>query len=214
MVYNYSNEVFIINKIIEEMNDFEIETITRKKIVYPVNDIYDVKYIPNNYVGQTIRGNSIFDAWYQTLDHVYKYGCDMMEGLHEYHSIHWNFPVINMDEDIEKYRIIISQSNVQKLIGIDKGILDDYVKLMMDSKYIENTAYTYGNRLACYKDRIVKYLKKSCYSRHAFGTTLKYDVDDKQAPCLVYIQLLYDNVNNKMNMYAVFRSHDIFKASF
>ena len=67
------------------IDEYKIETIKRKKIVYQSNDIYEINYIPNNYVGQTIRGMSIFDSWYQTLKYIYRYGCNNLDEIHEYH---------------------------------------------------------------------------------------------------------------------------------
>jgi hypothetical protein len=190
------------------------DNITREKIIYPPDKVEQITYIPNDYIGKSIRGESIFDAWFQTLEHVYKYGFTTNGDLHEYHSIHWNFPVCNVDREISYYRTIITQPDVQQMFGLDKSALCDYSKTMNQDIFVPTSAYTYGSRLAIYKDRITNHLRENIRTRYAYGTTIQYDKEDNQAPCLVYVQLLYDNVNDVMNLYAIFRSHDMFKAAF
>lgn len=201
----------IINQILKNI-DHQIDPIMRPQIIYSPDTMSSSKYIQNEYLGVSIRGSSLFDAWFQVLNHVYKYGC-MNESLHEYHSIHWNFPIDNMDETNSQIRKILVQCDVQQMIGIDQQSLDDYSKTMNENIIASGSSYTYGSRLHLYKGRMQEYLKKNAKTRYAFGTTILYDVIDKQAPCMVYVQLLYDNANNKLNLYVIFRSHDIFKAA-
>lgn len=189
-----------------------LNTFTRETKKYQPDVEMKLQYTPNEYMGMSIRGNSLFDTWYTTLKHVYRYGITN-GGLHEYHSIHWNFPVENLESSLQDMRKVITQSDIQQLIGLDEQVLKDYSKIMNTNLVIPKSAYTYGNRLAIYKERIKQNLSKDIKTRYAFGTTLKYDTNDAQAPCMVYIQLLYDCANEKMNLYATFRSHDIFKAS-
>jgi len=98
-------------------------------------------------------------------------------------------------------------------LGIDQTALTDYTRTLMDGSIVPCTSYTYGQRLACYHHRIIESLKQQIMSRNGFATTLKYDTIDQQAPCLVYLQLLFEPIEQKLNMYVVFRSHDIFKAA-
>jgi len=203
-----------IKKYINELiNNNKTVPTNRSKHIYIPDKIEELKYIPNEYIGQKISGNSLFDSWFQTLAHIYKYGNNNND-LREYHSIHWNYPINNINNSINKYREIITQSDVQQMIGLNNKMLSDYSKLINENIIIPTSAYTYGNRLEVYKNRIIKNLQDDKSTRYAFGTTLKYDIEDKQAPCLVYVQLLFDTMHNKLNLYAVFRSHDIFKAAF
>lgn len=212
---NNNNDLNYILSLIKS-NDEIINNLERKEYFYEKEKEEIPEYIQNEYSGYNIRGNSIFDAWFQVLNHVYKYGYPngLCSYLHEYHSIHWNFPVENISEMIKKYQTIISQAEIQNIIGLSEQMLKDYSKTMNENIRVDNSAYTYGERLDIFKERILNALKKDINSRHAFGTTIKYDKIDNQPPCLVYIQLLYDNMNNKMNLYATFRSHDIFRAGF
>jgi len=202
-----------IQNILSLIDNDTLDLLTRKKIVYQPEKQDIVNYVPNEYVGKTIRGIDIFDAWFQTIQHVYKFGYKS-KNLHEYHSVHWNYPINNMEEAIKTNQKIISQEDVQQLFGLDLDGLNDYAKTITENLVVKESAYTYGSRLEVYKERINSAINKDINTRYAFGTTLQYDKIDKQAPCLVYIQFLYDNVNSQMNLYAVFRSHDIFKAAF
>lgn len=53
----------------------------RESFVCPPEEIKTPTYYPNDYLGRTIRGDSIFDSWFQTLQHVYHYGFSNGEGL-------------------------------------------------------------------------------------------------------------------------------------
>lgn len=200
-----------IDNIISRTEKFEY--LKRNQIIYEPEIPLLNQYIPNEYLGQSIRGISIFDAWFQVLRHINKFGHTNTKEMVEYHAIHWNYPVDNVDNSLEDIRKIISQPDVQQMIGIDKQSLSEYSKIMNENIVIPDSSYTYGNRLHIYKDRIKDALKKDVKTRYAFATTLRYDTVDTQAPCMVFVQLLYDNANDALNLYAVFRSHDIFKAS-
>lgn len=209
-----TNDEYRRLKILDDYFDHaNVDSHIREKKIYLPPKQPTISYHDNNYLGYTIRGNDIFDAWYQTLDHVKQYGHLNNDAMWEYHSIHWNFPVDNINDSIQSYQNIITQQDVRQLIGLDMKMLDDYSKTMNENLIVTNSAYTYGNRLDVYKSRIKENLKENYATRYAFGTTLRYDTIDAQAPCLVYIQLLYDHVNKLMNLYATFRSHDIFKAA-
>lgn len=211
---SYTDIKLVIQNLIHSTDPQIFDSINREKIIYQPDKIEQLTYIPNDYIGKSIRGESIFDAWFRTLEHVYKYGFTTSDDLHEYHSIHWNFPVNNMNDEISHYRTIITQPDVQQMFGLDEIALSDYSKTMNQNIFVPTSAYTYGSRLAIYKDRITRHLRENIRTRYAFGTTIQYDKEDRQAPCLVYVQLLYDNVNDVMNLYAIFRSHDMFKAAF
>lgn len=208
----------ILHDIIDahDANNGEIEQITRDKIIYDIPLSCKITHIPNEYVGHTIYGSSLFDAWYMTLKHVYKYGMTNANELHEYHSIHWLFPAKNkreLDKELDHYRSIITQPDIQRLIGLDNGIIKDYVKLITENIAINTSSYTYGNRLEPFKLNILNNLLKNINSRHAYATTIKYDTKDEQPPCLVYIQYLFDQYNGALNLYAIFRSHDILRGA-
>lgn len=200
-----------IDDIIAQTENLQLHE--RKQIIYEPEISISNQYIPNEYIGQSIRGISLFDAWFQVVQHINKYGHTNTKEMVEYHAIHWNYPIDNMDKSLDDIRQVISQPDVQQMIGIDKQSLQDYTKIMNENVIIPDSSYTYGNRLHIYKDRIKEALKKDVKTRYAYATTLKYDTIDSQAPCLVFVQLLYDNANDALNLYAVFRSHDIFKAS-
>jgi thymidylate synthase len=116
-------------------------------------------------------------------------------------------------KNITKYKNIISQKNIQLLIGLDDNMLNEYTKIINENIIVEKSSYTYGSRLEIFKEKIINKLKNNINSRHAYATTIQYDKEDKQPPCMVYIQFLYDEYNKKLNLYVIFRSHDIFKGA-
>lgn len=191
-----------------------IELIHRSPIIYP-NPCILTKVKKDHHhetFGTNITGNNLFDAWKEVLNYLYHYGCDN-DVVRQFHSIHWSFDAQNIDYSLEQAREYIRQEDVQNMIGISSLALTDYTKSIMDHTEIPNTSYTYGQRLKNYEQNIIKTLQEQISSRHAYATTIKYDTFDTQPPCLVYLQLLYDSMNHKLNMYVVFRSHDIFKAA-
>lgn len=202
-----------IRDIIKREHTHGYVPILRQRIKYACEITNTPDFVPNEYIGKSIRGTSLFDAWFDALSHVYKFGKLTKDEIKEYHSIHWSFPVCDMENTIAQYRKIITQPEMQQLFGLDIDILNDYAKTITSNIVVPNSAYTYGNRLDIFKDRILSSLRENIGSRHAFGTTIKYDTVDRQAPCLIYIQLLYNCVDDEMNMYVVFRSHDMFKAA-
>lgn len=213
---NTDNILNVINNIIDDLDSDELDKITRIKLMYKPPPHTNISQIPNEYLGCTLYGTSLFDAWYMALKHVYTYGFLNHDNLLEYHSLHWSFPVPNLeilDDDLDKYRKIINQDIIQQYIGIAQPDITTYVSTITTNILPDNSAYTYGNRLEPFKQNIIDALTTVKNTRHAFATTIKYDEFDKQPPCLVYLQLLFDQYNNTLNMYVTFRSHDIFRGA-
>jgi hypothetical protein len=171
----------------------------------------------SEYIGHSIRGADLFTAWFNTLQYVFKYGIDNTKGKIEYHSIHWNYPVNSygeFEQPIAKWQSVITQENVQKMIGLNSQMLCEYAKTITRPSVDQTVEYTYGDRIELFKHQMILELLKDKNTRYANGTTILTGHVDRQPPCLVYLQLLYDQLNNKLNMYVTFRSHDLFKASF
>lgn len=200
----------LINSIIANSSTYNYES--RENIIVKNHNENIISINPSEYSGFQIHNNDLFSSWIDTLKYVYKFGILNKNNLHELHSIHWSF---NFNKyDIIKYKQIISQKNIQLLIGLDTNMLNEYAKIINDNVVVNGSAYTYGSRLEIFKNKIITELKNNIHSRHAYATTIHYDKFDIQPPCMVYIQFLYDTYNEKLNLYVIFRSHDIFKGAF
>ena len=163
--------------------------------------------------GTCFNGSSLVDAWIMALGYVYKFGTDN-KTLRQFHSVHWSFESSTADTSLEALRSFITQDDIQKLLCITVDGLKDYTRTIIDGSEVPNVSYTYGQRIRQYEIQILASLSSDKDSRHAYATTIKapsLHMDD--APCLVYIQFLYEPIDNKLNLYCVFRSHDMLKAA-
>lgn len=179
------------------------------------------KTLPSEEVGFVVRGKKIIDAWIKVLDKIMRYGTIKST---EYGNQQRELQVITWvieDEDIENFEIPNWPENLKKIIGLEKNLLNKYAKtIFFDSKLPEGVSYTYGNRLFNFPSNeninqieyMINKIKEFSNTRRAISVLFHpyIDKNSKSPPCLTMIQVL---VNNKrLNMFAVFRSHDIFKA--
>ena len=199
-----------LNSLIQEIRD--ITSIMRQPIIYECPHNSSVTNSQHHETfGTQIVGNSLFDAWSQVLNYLFHYGTDN-KTLRQFHSIHWSFNTNKTEETLEQARQIFKQDEIQNLIGLNAASLTDYTQSMIDHTNVSNIAYTYGQRLWNFRSHILETLQNDLSSRHAYATTIKHDLFDSQPPCLVYLQFLYEPIDQQLNLYVVFRSHDIFKA--
>jgi thymidylate synthase len=207
------NQYTELSSLIREL-ETALDQVEREPIIYrqPQNNMVKQKSHSTEHHGSTIVGNSIVDAWLQTLEYVHQYGVDNTT-LRQFHSVHWSFPTHNYESSMTQLRNKITQENVRVLVGLDERALEEYSQLILNSEQMPNIAYTYGQRLALFKPRMLEALKNDLMTRHAFATTIRYDTIDTQPPCLVYLQFLYEPSVRQLNLYAVFRSHDLFKGA-
>lgn len=216
----------IINQIKEKI--MNPETISYSKAVFiPKQQIEENKNEnPSEYFGFQFYENNFMTAWIKALNTVIKYGAlNHNMNLHELHSLHWSFYAqddLTIQKLINKYLTVINQPEIINMVGLNYDSLKEYSLTFnkpQNQTIINNcVSYTYGERLAPYKNWIIEELKQNKASRHCFVTTIKPDKDYAHntsvfPPCLVYVQFLYDNQHDTLNLYAVFRSHDIFKAA-
>lgn len=226
-----------IKEIINQIKSINPETISYSEAVFiPKPQIEENKNEnPSEYFGFQFYENNFMTAWIKAVNTVIKYGAlNHNMNLHELHSLHWSFYAqddLTIQEIINKYLTVINQPEIINMIGLNydalkeyslsfnkpqnQTIINDCVKNTIINNYV---SYTYGERLAPYKNWIIEELKQNKASRHCFVTTIKPDKDYAHntsvfPPCLVYVQFLYDNQHDTLNLYAVFRSHDIFKAA-
>ena len=213
---NYEYEYIFDEKIKKGIFNFEnfqsseeVLKTNREKLIIKHEKKINNKFTHSEYSGFQIHENNLFISWYKVLSLVNKYGKIKNNNIKELHSVHWSFTDIN----ISKYEKIIFQENIQTMIGLNTNSLKEYSKIITENINVTNSAYTYGERLSIYHDKIIENFKKDINTRHAYATTILYDKVDIQPPCLVFVQFLFDDYNKKLNLYCVFRSHDIFKGA-
>lgn len=181
----------------------------------------DSKPLSSEKVGFSVRGKTIYNSWLNTIDRIVRYGSvkntEYGNLQRELQNINWNIT----NEDIKTPFLPGLPEDVLKIIGLTKFSLDQYKDTLLNTVVPDGTSYTYGARLGSYGetsfnqiDFIISKLKESLITRRAIATTIipEFDSTQKSPPCLSLVQLLSDN-EGKLNLFATFRSHDLFKAA-
>uniref|UniRef100_A0A7C4TIS8 Thymidylate synthase n=1 Tax=candidate division WWE3 bacterium TaxID=2053526 RepID=A0A7C4TIS8_UNCKA len=185
----------------------------------PVRD--ETAAMPSEQVGWVVRDQTLYNAWLLALDRILRYGqvkkTEYGSMQRELQNVNW---VIESEDPKNLFRPDLD-SNLASIIGLTDESLAKYKESLLDSIIPQGAAYTYGSRLRSYGvnnfdqvDVIVEKILEQPVSRRACAATLipEYDSKQKSPPCLVYVQVLTDQ-ENKLNLFAVFRSHDMFKAA-
>ncbi|BCS91053.1 MAG: putative thymidylate synthase [Candidatus Micrarchaeota archaeon] len=157
-------------------------------------------------------GRDFIETWLKALDIVDKFG--------ELKKTEYN---IDQKEVFLLTSVIRDTTNVNipEWLPISKSDLIQYNKEFFDINKPEGVDYTYGERLFNYAfndkiydqiDYIKAKLKESSYTRRAVAVTwnLEKDQSSSNPPCLIAVQYLIKF--NKLYLYALFRSHDIYGA--
>lgn len=202
-----SNNKFSETK--EYMNPIEFPTPQRDQFLQ----------LPSEKIGFITRANTIYDTWLKVIDKIMRYGgkkdTDYGNYAKELHNITW----VICNESPERIYTPKLDSIMLDKIGLTENSLHNYKDSLLNPNIIEGTSYTYGSRLRSYKGsydqliHIITKLRESTSTRRSVGITYNPEEDglNNSPPCLVYIQLITDS-DNKLNMVALFRSHDLFKA--
>ncbi len=173
---------------------------------------------PSEKVGWLVREKSIYRAWLNVVEKVMRYGSIKLteygNNQRELQSINW----IIDNESFPNIYLPDLDSKLMQIIGLNEESLAKYKESLLDSKIPNGVAYTYGSRLRSYFDIdqidiLINQFKKANITRRAVAITYipQIDTTHSSPPCLIFVQLLID-VDNKLNLFALFRSHDIFKA--
>jgi thymidylate synthase len=133
----------------------------------------------------------------------------------ELQSISWTID----SEEIENFYLPDWPEEVQNRIGLSTEMREQYRNAFLNPIVPQGTSYTYGSRLNNYPgevnqiQEIIHAIKQSSITRRAVATTFYPAIDSKSEnpPCLTQIQILVSG--GKINFFAIFRSHDIFKAA-
>ena len=209
-----------IGEVINEINNCADCNKYMENISFPETKRDTSKSLPSEEVGFTVRGNKVVDAWLKVVDKIVRYGIvkktQYGNSQKELHVATW----VIENEDLDNIFIPNWDEGLLKLVSLEKEAIKEYLNAFLDPKVPEGTAYTYGQRLRSYlnvHDQIMSLVDKvneDNSTRRAVATTFypPEDLKHKSPPCLTQIHILTTN-DKRINMFAVFRSHDIFKAS-
>jgi len=187
-----------------------------------------VETFPREDVGFTLRGKTVLDVWLQVIFHIMRYGTvkGTQYGMEqrELPGMQW---VIENEPGLFPTNVPDDWPNeLKETIGVTREAVEQYHKVFMESSVKEGVSYTYGSRLRAWADEsgmepidqiahcIIGNLKRSPDSRRGVGITFVPPIDTfatVDTPCLVSVQALQSE--GKVNLFATFRSHDIFKAA-
>jgi thymidylate synthase len=211
------------SELIVHITNFESQV--KEKYMEPINfpepKRDSSKPLSSERVGFSVRGKSIYSSWLNAIDRVIRYGSikntEYGNMQRELQNVNWNIT----NEDLENPYIPDLPDEVLKIIGLNSISLNQYKETLLNTQVPEGTSYTYGARLGNYGisnfnqiDFIIDKLKESMISRRAIATTIipEFDSTQKSPPCLSLVQVLSDT-EGKLNFFATFRSHDLFKAA-
>ena len=174
---------------------------------------------PSERVGWNVRGKKLANTWAHAIDRIVRYGpiTETKYGSKqkELQNLTWTVEKENIDD----FTIPDWPVNVLEHIGLSESMRRDYMNTYLDPKKPRGVTYTYGNRLRKYKKNvdqiqsIVDKINQFSAPRNAYAITSYPPIDlFQQSPCLTHVQVLVQD-HEKLNMFAVFRSHDMMKAA-
>ncbi len=179
--------------------------------------------LPSHISGLNVRGNKVSEVWLKVLEQIDKYAKVSKIKTNESVKIKelLNFTAVIEDEDP-------SDPIIPEYFRFDKEYIFNYYEEMCTPKIPSGVIYTYGSILRSWKNyrnnerfdqiqAIIDYLNKDIFRKSALATTWtvedaltnRHTNKDKNNPCLVNVQVLYQD--NKLYLTAYFRSHDMFR---
>jgi len=170
---------------------------------------------PSEEVGWSVHGKTVTDAWLKAIARIMRYGT--VKGT-DYGNRQKELQVVTWVADCGKDWPIPSwPADIIPITGLQADAISEYEASLLKADLPPNTAYTYGQRLVDFKginqvNAIINGILKSRHTRRAFASIpdVLQDHSHSSPPCLVYIQV---SVTDRLNMFATFRSHDMFKAA-
>jgi thymidylate synthase len=182
--------------------------------IFPDAQIEFDGVMPTDQAVFKIRKQFAGEAWLEILKKIMKFGT-IRESHHGNNCKElFNIATVITDEDPKEFKIF-------PYFQITKSDIDSYLPKFMTGE--KGTAdYTYGERLWNFpkidgqdfkynqvQDVIIDYLTRYPTDRAAVAPTFGIqDHTAKSSPCMTFVQAT--NVDNKLELTAYFRSHDIF----
>lgn len=210
----YDKEITEIIGLLEQQQ-FPYKDILREKYTFPEPVRDTKKTLPSEDVGFIARENSLFLTWLRVVDYILSYGkikkTEYGSQQKELQHITWI-----IEEEIGHSLFPEIHQSIAEKIGLNEKALENYSAYFLSPEKKEGVSYTYGERLRNYHgiDQIAKMiekLRKNRFTRRAIAITFDpiKDYESSSPPCLNHLQVIIDE---KVNLFATFRSHDIFKA--
>lgn len=196
------------------------KTVYMQSVAFPEPKREKLATMPSEKAGWSVRGKHTTEAWLKVVDKIIRYGdvkkTESGSGQKELQTITWTIE----NEHVEDFYIPEWPSNVKEHIGLNEDMLNQYKQIFLTPDKPADSAYTYGNRLYDYPnhlnqiEHIIEHIRDHHETRRAYATTFYPPLDETLAspPCLTSIQFL-TTPSDHLNMFATFRSHDIFKAA-
>lgn len=216
---------------VEKLIDNENSTV--KQYMEPVKfkepKKQDFATFPSESVGFLVKGHKLADVWIKIVDAVMRYGIitGTQVGYKQKQIFGLSWVIENENASNIDFSLVDDlPKNVKETAAISIKSMNQYYKEVFEkSEENKNLAYTYGNRLQRYKvnettefDQVkytmIEQIKNSPTTRRA-AATLMYplkDYEQSDPPCLSFVQVLSDE--DKLHMFAVFRSQDMYKSTF
>lgn len=203
-----------VEEVIREIRSgrYPLRDIKRRPKSFPETRPSIKDHFPSEGIGYNCRGEKVVEVWRKVVKDIMRYGHAKKT---EYGSMQKELKLYNWiihSEDIAEPYIPEMQCNEQA--GLDYEAIRDYAGYFLEPEKGEGVSYTYGERLRSGFDqiqRVIDKLKGSSITRRAVATTLvpEKDLGSSSPPCMNHVQFMADD---KLDMLAVFRSQDIFKA--
>ncbi len=199
----------------------ELPPADREARAYPDPAMPETVRWPSENVGWLVRAPRIIDAWLEAVMRIMHYGVtkETQDGIRQRELT--GFGWVITDEDPDGFSPPADWPEaLSSLIGCSPRHIADYLPTILTS---EHGPSTYGARLRAYPSAggaidqvekvLIAQLRDSPDSRRAAATTMvpPTDWNAKSPPCLTTVQCL--QADGRLNMIAVFRSHDMFKAA-
>lgn len=193
-----------------------------RSIAFPEHQPEEGIVFPSEEVGFLVRDRKLVDVWLKLVSLIMRFG---LVKETEYGNQQRELPVATWvieEEDINSPFIPDWPEKVLSKVGLKQESLEEYCQEFLSPHLPEGTVYTYGQRLRRYPgkesvvdqvEEMIAHLKKCPVTRRAVATTLypPIDKDASSPPCIDLVQALL--VNNRLCLFVVARSHDIFKAA-
>ncbi len=184
-------------------------------VEFPEREFDDIDPLPSEGAGFLVRARKLWQAWLRAVDRIVRYGrikgTEYGNRQKELPAVMWVFEEGIEDLEVPKWE----RSVLEKTKFISH---EEYLNAFLSPEKPADAAYTYGNRLREFfgvdqVEWLVEKVRASPHTRRAVMVTYYPPSDEglESPPCLNWLQVL--ERDGKLDLFAVFRSHDMFKAA-
>jgi len=205
---------------LQKISKEEVRKEYMSSVSFPEPVRNNIASFPSEKVGFSFHGDKIYSVWLSVVESIIRYGdikkTSGRSDVKELQVVTWTFG----EEDLENKFIPDLDNSMLEIIGLKEDSINTYQDIFINPENKKGSGYTYGQRLRDYNGEndqiknIISLIKEDKYSRRAIASTIIPNIDGTSTnpPCLVFVQVIVD-IDSKVNLFATFRSHDIFKAA-